>query len=123
VPSTSVKEPAVLVPTTVQESAHSISDYGLNPGRVDASVLGAAIKHHRSESQRLAKAAEQHRAELRALLRQRDHHIAHLRASGWQLAPIASLYKVTLARIAQITKTIRAGENTMVFSCQGGEVR
>jgi transcriptional regulator len=58
------------------------------------------------------------------LLRERDQHIVQLQASGWQLARIASLYKVTKARIAQITKSIRlAGEDAMAVSCQGGDAR
>jgi hypothetical protein len=90
------------------------------PSAVDPDQLGAAIQYHRNESHRHAKAAKQHRTELRKLLRRRDQHIAQLRASGWQLAPIASLYKVTKERIAQITKTPAGGE-TFAVSCQGGD--
>jgi hypothetical protein len=121
VPSTSVKEPAFRVPVATQQSGPSASDQDLIPGRVDASALNAAIEHHRSESQRLAKAATQHRNELRELLRRRDQHIAQLQASGWQLTHIASLYKVTKARIAQITKAFRtAGEH---LALPGGDAR
>lgn len=121
-PSTSVKEPALRAPVATQQSGPSTSDQDLNPGRVDASALNTAIEYHRSESQRLAKAAAQHRTEWRNLLRQRDQHIAELKASGWQLDPIASLYKVTKARIAQITKTLRTtGGETLSVCCQGGE--
>jgi hypothetical protein len=112
VPISSVKEPALTVPVSTQGTAG---------GHVDASALGAAIEFHRSESQRLAKAATQHRNELRELLRRRDQHIAQLQASGWQLTHIASLYKVTKARIAQITKAFRtAGEHLAV---PGGDAR
>lgn len=73
---------------------------------VDPHRLSAAIEHHRDEARRLAAAAKQHRAELRALLRQRDQHIAELRASGWQLARIGKLYRLTKERVGQITAAL-----------------
>jgi hypothetical protein len=121
VPVSSVKEPVRAVPTSTQQGGLGFVDQGTAGGHVDASALGAAIEYHRSESQRLAKAATQHRNELRELLRRRDQHIAQLQASGWQLTHIASLYKVTKARIAQITKAFRnAGEH---LALPGGDAR
>jgi DNA-directed RNA polymerase sigma subunit (sigma70/sigma32) len=76
-------------------------------GPVEAIKLVAEIEHHRNESRRLARAANEHRAKLRELLRQRDAHISGLRASGWSLARIGSLYKVTKERVGQITAAIR----------------
>jgi hypothetical protein len=121
VPISSVKEPALAVPASTQRGGGlSFVDQGID-GHVDASALGAAIEYHRTESQRLAKAATQHRNELRELLRRRDQHIAQLQASGLQLTHIASLYKVTKARIAQITKAFRtAGEH---LAAPGGDAR
>lgn len=121
-PISSVKEPALAVPVSTQQGGLGFADLGTADGRVDASALGAAIEYHRSESQRLAKAATQHRKELRELLRRRDEHIAQLQASGWQLTRIASLYKVTKARIVQITKALRTtGGEVLAASYQGGE--
>ena len=73
----------------------------------DPGQLNTAIEYHRGESRRLAKVVEQHRAQLRDLLKQRDQHMNELRSSGWSLARIGALYKVTKERVGQVTAALR----------------
>jgi hypothetical protein len=110
VPSTSVKEPNSSAPAVGVERPDAVS--------LDAAAgaLSAAIEYHLTESRRLAEAAKNHRTEWRKLLQRRNQDIARLRQSGWQLARIASLYKVSNQRITQIAATYFAAEKTQPFS-------
>ncbi len=79
-----------------------------------ARQLRSAIDHHRAETRRLIKAAKQHRTTLAELIAQRDQHAVELRNAGWQLAPIARLYRLTRERVRQIvaasTRDVDDGE-------------
>jgi hypothetical protein len=109
VPSTSVKEPTSAAPSVGTDHLDVV------PLDAAASALGAAIEYHRSESRRLAQDAEHHRLECRKLLRRRNQHIAQLRRHGWQVARIASLYRVSNQRVTQIAlRTARAAEGREV---------
>jgi hypothetical protein len=62
-----------------------------------------------AEARSRREAIDHHRTELAKLLDQRLRHVAQLHASGWQIAPIGRLYKLTRERARQLLTAARGG--------------